>query len=240
LIQDLAEITLFKDIPKDRLEEFRPLFKLRRFNKNHILIYEDDPGDEVYFIRSGMVKVYRMKEAQEIVFNFHFPGNAVGELEAICEAKRLPRMASVEAFEPVTAWMLAKQDLLSIIDKHPVVLRRAYNLLVERLVIMNRKLRSLTFDDTRTRTADMIMDLYHNFGVAEEGAHRIEFKITQSLLADMLGLTRESVSKVLGEFKKEGVISIEHKTIHILNLPQLERMCQEPNEAAVQRVWHER
>jgi CRP/FNR family cyclic AMP-dependent transcriptional regulator len=240
MIQDLSEITLFKDIPQEDLQELLPLFKNRHFKKNHNLIFENDLSDEVYFIRSGIVKVYRVKEAQEIVFNFHFAGNAVGEVEAICDDKRLHRMASVEAFEPVTAWMIKKQDFLHIIDKHPLVLRRAYNLLLERLSIMNRKVRSLTFDDTRTRTANIIMDLYHNFGVMQDSAYKIDFKITQSLLADLLGLTRESISKMINELKKDNIISIQQKYIYILDLERLEGICNDPDEASTNRVWHER
>lgn len=240
MIQDLTEVTLFKDIPKEHIPDLLPLFKPRHFKKNHNLIFENDWSDEIYFIRSGIVKVYRVKEAQEIVFNFHFPGNAVGEVEAICDTVSWQRMASVEAIEPVDAWVITRKDFLFIIDKYPLVLRRAYNLLLERLMVMNRKVRSLTFDDTRTRTANLIMDLYHNFGGKDGGVCKIDFKITQSLLADMLGITRESISKMLNEFKRDGIISIRQKCIYIMDLEQLERNCNEPDEQSAHRVWHQR
>ncbi|TBL71116.1 Crp/Fnr family transcriptional regulator [Paenibacillus thalictri] len=239
-MQDLSEITLFKDIPREDHPQLLALFKTRNFKKNHNLIFENDHSDEVYFIRSGIVKVYRVKDAQELVFNFHFPGHAVGEIEAICDEKQLYRMASVEAFEPVAAWMLTKKDFLYIINKYPAVLRRAYNLLLERLRIMNRKVRSLTFDDTRTRTANLIMDLYHNCGGQYDGVYRIDFKITQSDLADMLGLTRESISKTVNELKKDGIIEIRQKCIHILDLERLDYICNEPDEMSAHRIWHER
>jgi len=84
------------------------------------------------------------------------------------------------------------------------------------------------------------MDLYHNFGGKNDGVCKIDFKITQSLLADMLGITRESISKMLNEFKRDGIISIQQKCIYITDLEQLERNCNEPEEQSAHRIWHQR
>lgn len=228
---------MFRDIPKDEFPALLPMFKLRHYNKNHKMIFENDRTDEVYCIRSGMVKVYRMRENQELIFNFHLPGDVFGEVEAIVGVKEHNRTASVEAIEAVSAWVLSKTDFLTIIERHPAVMRRAYMILAERLRVMNRKLRSLAFDDTRTQCADLLLDLCYNCGTEQSGVWKIEVKLPQSVLADMLGLTRESVSKIVNEFKREGIVSVRDRHLYIQDAERLQSYCHD-QEDRTSRKWH--
>lgn len=237
LLKDVSEAALFRAIPKDEFPALLPMFKLRQYHKNHQLIFENDQSDEIYCIRSGMVKVYRMRGNQELIFNFHLPGDVVGEVEAIIGAKDHYRMASVEAIEPVTAWVLAKSDLLSIIDRYPDVLRSAYLLLTERLQVMNRKLRSLAFGDTRAQCADLLLDLCYNCGAEQADGWKIQVKLSQNVLADMLGLTRESVSKIVNEFKRDGILSLRDRHLHIHDMTRLQAYCDDPEDRS-SRKWH--
>ena len=87
---------------------------------------------------------------------------------------------------------------------------------------MNRKLRSIAFDDTRTQAADLLLELCRNFGMDAEDGCRIGIRLSQRTLADMVGITRESMSKILSEFKKDGIITIEDRYIHVRDRARLE------------------
>jgi CRP/FNR family transcriptional regulator, cyclic AMP receptor protein len=236
MITDIREIMIFSDIPEEDLPNILPLLKERHFKKNHVLMFENDQSEEIYIIRSGMVKIYRLHEAKEIVLSIAVPGEVLGEVEALSNDNH--RISSIEALENVTTWLISKQDFLDIIDKYPSVLRKAYMVLVERTRVLNRLIRYLTFYDVRTKVANLIMDLYYNFGKPSENGYKIDLKINQSLLASMLGVTRESISKTIGEFQSEGLIDIHEKYFYLLHKDKLESLCHETEEIPSLRKWY--
>ncbi|MHA0858405.1 Crp/Fnr family transcriptional regulator [Paenibacillus sp. CMAA1364] len=236
MITNIRDITIFADIPEEEVHNILPLLKERHFKKNHILMFENDQDDDVYLLRSGMVKIYRMYEGKEIVLSITIPGDIIGEVEALSADSH--RISSIEALESISVWMLSKQDFLYIVDTYPSVMRNAYKILVERTRMLNRMIRYLTFYDLRGKVSNLIMDLYYNFGTTEDNSYKIDLKINQTLLANMLGVTRESISKTLGEFQAEGLIDIRDKYLYLLDLGLLESICQETEEFAPLRKWY--
>ncbi|WP_438348572.1 Crp/Fnr family transcriptional regulator [Paenibacillus sp. FA6] len=236
MINNLSDIPIFSDIPADELQSLTPLLKERHFKKNHILMFENDESEEVYLLRSGMVKIYRMYEGKEIVLSITMAGDIIGEVEALSSDNH--RISSIEALENVSVWLMTKQDFLQIVDKYPSVLRNAYKILVERTRMLNRMIRYLTFYDVRGKVANLIMDFYYNFGTSNDNVFKIDLKINQTLIANMLGVTRESISKTLGEFQSEGLIDIRDKYLYLLDMDLLESICHETEEFPTLRKWY--
>ncbi|KAB2333107.1 Crp/Fnr family transcriptional regulator [Cytobacillus depressus] len=236
MISNIIESSIFSEIPEDELPNILPLLKERHFKKNHVLMFENDQSDEVYIIRSGMAKVCRIHEGREIVLGIVMPGDVIGETEALSNDQY--RISSIEALENVSAWLISRNDFLGIAEKYPSVLKKAYLILVERTRILNRLVRYLTFYDVRTKVANLIMDLYYNFGENCDNGCKIDLKINQSLLANMLGVTRESISKTLSDFQNEGLIDQHGKYFYILDLNKLESICNETEENPTLRKWH--
>ncbi|WP_409272681.1 Crp/Fnr family transcriptional regulator [Neobacillus sp. SCS-31] len=236
MINNLSDFPIFSGLPEDAIQDIMPLLKERQFKKNHILMFENDESDEVYLIRSGMLKVYRLHDGKEIVLSIAMPGEIIGEVEALSNDSY--RISSVEALEPVTTWQIRKQDFLEIAETYPSVFRKAYMILVERIRILNRLVRYLTFYDVRTKVANLIIDFYFNLGRQTDNGYKIEMKINQTLLANMLGVTRESVSKTLTEFQDEKIIDIREKYFYIVDMKKLESLCEETEEIHTLRKWY--
>ncbi|MBY0123357.1 Crp/Fnr family transcriptional regulator [Bacillus sp. S/N-304-OC-R1] len=236
MITKITDCAIFSDIPEQDLPQILPLLKERHFKKNHVLMFENDQGDEVYIIRSGMAKVCRIHEGREIVLGIAMPGDVIGEFEALSNDQY--RISSIEALENVSTWLISRNDLLDIVEKYPSVLRKAYMILVERTRILNRLVRYLSFYDVRTKVANLLMDLFYNFGKACDNGYKIDLKINQSLLANMLGVTRESISKTIGDFQDEGIIDVNGKYFYLLDKTKLELICNETEEIPSLRKWH--
>jgi len=235
MIKDLRQVYYFQDLPDEALQNLAQKLKPRQFNKNHTLIYEEDTNRDVYIIRSGSVKVFSEQDDKEIIFNFFFPGETVGEFEALYPGHS--RIASVQAMEKVHAWVLAKEDFISLTEQYPSVMRRAYTQIVDHLRVLNRKVVYLSCMDVRRKTANLLMDLFFNMGTKEDGQIYIRYKLTHHVLANMIGVTRESLSKVMKEFQDEGLIVIKQKTIYILDLDRLQAMCEINIDHPQQRKW---
>ncbi|OAB47358.1 cAMP-binding protein [Paenibacillus antarcticus] len=236
MITNLSDITIFSELPEEALLRIAPLLKERQFKKNHVLMFENDLSEEVYLIRSGMLKVYRLSEDREIVLSIATAGDILGESEALSSDNH--RISSVEALENVSVWQIGKQDFLYIVEQYPAVLRKAYTILIERMRILNRLIRYLSLYDVRTKTANLIMDLYFNFGKHNDNVYKIDLKIRQSLMANMLGVTRESISKTLSDFQAEGILDIQDKYLFILDKSKLESICNKIEEIPELRKWN--
>lgn len=236
MINKISEIAIFADIPEIDAPHIISKLRERQFKKNHVLMFENDLSEDVYIIRSGMVKVYRIHEGKEIVLSISMPGDILGEVEALSNDNH--RISSIEALENVSVWQMTKQDFLQTVDQYPSVLRKAYMILVERTRMLNRLIRYLTFYDVRTKAANLLVDLYYNFGKPDGDNYKIDLKINQSLLANMLGVTRESISKTLGDFQNEGLIDIREKYFYLLDKSQLEAICCETEEVPALRKWY--
>lgn len=235
MITDLREIRYFQELPDRAIQDLKTRLKPRQFNKNHTLIYEEDTSQDVFLLRSGSVKVFSLQDDKEIIYNFFFPGEVIGEFEALYPGQI--RIASVEAMETVHAWMLTKEDFIEFTERYPSVLRRAYIELVDHLRVLNRKVVYLSCMDVRHKAANLLADLYFNMGIEDRDQIYIRYKMTHHLLANMIGVTRESLSKVLKDFQDEGLILIKQKTIYILNLKQLFDICDASVVQSRQRRW---
>lgn len=236
MITELSEIPIFSDVDQDALTTIYPLLKERQFKKNHILMFENDESEDVYIVRSGKLKIFRLHEDKEIVLSFALPGEILGEVEALSAVNY--RISSVEAIENVSAWQIRKKDFLCLIEKHPSILKNAYKILAERTRMLNRLIRYLSLYDVRAKVANLIVDFYINFGVKKDLEDKIDLKINQSFLATMLGISRESISKTLNDFQDEELIEIRDKNIYILDMKRLESICDQAEEIQILRKWN--
>lgn len=167
--------------------------------------------------------------------NFQFPGDIIGEMETIATYPR--RVATVETMETSHFWIMNRSDFISIMERHPSVLKRAYNRLLDHLSNMNNKVRYLSYLDVRLKLANLLLDLYYNLGKPAESAYKIDCKVTHHLLANMIGVTRESISKVMRELQEEGVLMMNQKYIYITDLEKLQSMCDDMDDSPAYRKW---
>ncbi|MBL1225586.1 Crp/Fnr family transcriptional regulator [Enterococcus sp. BWR-S5] len=235
MIDYLKDIEIFTDLSEDELASYEHFFRIRNYKKNHILMFENDDTEEIYFIKSGLLKIYRMHEDKEIILGIATPGDVIGETEALSDVEY--RLSTVEALSDVSLLTISKKNFLLLIDEHSCILKRAYSVLASRTRLLNRLIRYLSFYDVRRKVANLIADFYYNFGNNEDGMLKIDMKINQSLFANMLGVSRESVSKTLNELQDEKIINFRGKYLHIIDKEKLFSMCDEAEEIQDLRKW---
>ncbi|BFH70042.1 Crp/Fnr family transcriptional regulator [Paenibacillus dendritiformis] len=235
MLSSLQHVFLLQDLSQEDFDQILPLVKTRTYKKNQILIHEDDDSSDIYILREGLVKVYRLYHDKEIILNFQFPGDIIGEMETIATYPR--RVATVETMETSHFWIMNRSDFISIMERHPSVLKRAYNRLLDHLSNMNNKVRYLSYLDVRLKLANLLLDLYYNLGKPAESAYKIDCKVTHHLLANMIGVTRESISKVMRELQDEGVLMMNQKYIYITDLEKLQSMCDDMDDSPAYRKW---
>lgn len=203
--------------------------------KDHVLFHQTDLANAMYIVRTGTLQIFRQEEDRIIVLGHQFPGQPIGELEAVHHDKR--RLASVSALETTKLWKIEIKALEELITLYPEILRRILYIVSDRLSQADRKIEYLAFLDSRIRIANLLLDLYANFGKQTEQGFLINWKTTHQQLGNMIGIGRESATRALQGLQQDGIISLQKRMITITNMKDLYTLAggQDTTET---RKWH--
>ncbi len=215
----LATVPLLSRIPPDELRRFGELTREKQYPKGSVILFEDDPGDSLFIVRSGRVKVVLVAEdGREVILGVLGVGEHFGELSLIDDQ---PRSAHVIAMEDATLLVLRRDDFRRRVESNPSV---AWALLAElsrRLRRADGKIGGLVLLDVPGRIARLLLD------VADEGGTpTIDKPLTHQIIAQMIGASRETVSRTMREFQDAGLIGVEHRRITIQDRARLKTRAQ--------------
>jgi CRP/FNR family cyclic AMP-dependent transcriptional regulator len=192
----------------------------KSYPKGSVILFEDDPGDSLFVVRDGRVKVVLVAEdGREVILGILGVGEHFGELALIDDQ---PRSAHVVAMEDSTLLVLRREDFRRRVEQNPAV---AWALLIElsrRLRRADDKIGSLVLLDVPGRIARVILD-----AADSGGSETIEKPLTHQTIAHVIGASRETVSRAMREFVDAGWISTERRRIKVTDRPALEKRSQQ-------------
>lgn len=219
----LRKVQCFSGLSDKELEVLSSCLVKRTFGRGMILFHKGSPGQSLYIIESGKVRIFLLSEmGQEISVNVYGPGDVLGELALL---DGLPRSAGAMVMERTVAYTLYREDFLRCLDRCPGLARGIIRELTARLRYTTACMENLAFLDVHGRVAAKLLELADRFGLQGEGIE-IEMRLTQAELATWVAARRESVNKVLGVFRDQGLIDINGQQIIILDRPGLENYIQ--------------
>ena len=222
----MSRVTMLRNVPflaalsDQELEVLAESLGKRTFGKGMIIFHKGSPGQTLYIIESGKVRIFILSESgQEISVNIYGPGDVFGELALL---DGLPRSAGAVAMEKTVTFTLHRDDFLRHLEACPRMARSIMEVLSTRVRYTTDYAESLAFLDVYGRVAAKLLELADRYGVQKEGIE-IELRLTQAELASWVGASRERVNKVLGTLRDYGLIEIEGQRITILDRPGLKR-----------------
>ncbi len=219
-IDFLATVPLFKSLDGAELARFADLVREKSYPKGSVILFEDDPGDSLFLVRDGRVKVVLVAEdGREVILGLLGVGEHFGELSLIDDQ---PRSAHVIAMEESTLLVLRRDDFRRRVEASPQV---AWSLLAElsrRLRRADDKIGSLVLLDVPGRIARMLLD-----SADEGGSPLIEKPLTHQTIAHLIGASRETVSRAMREFQDSGWISTDRRRIRITDRAALDKRAQQ-------------
>lgn len=181
----------------------------RTYSKQTILINEGDRSDFLYVILEGRVKVFVGDEkGREVILNIQGPGEYFGEIALLDES---PRSASVMTLEPSRLAFVSREELTRYLSEHPdasVKLLRAFALRIRELTELAK---NLALSDVYGRVARTLLKMARE----RDGQWVIEQRLTHQDIADMVGASREMVSRIMKDLAKGGYIQTQKKIITI-------------------------
>jgi len=220
-VEGLGRSPLFAALEPAAQQELRAQMVEVRLPRGQSLFDEGDPGDRLYVVTEGKVKLGRTSsDGRENLLAIQGPGQMFGELSLFDPG---PRSATVTAVTDAAFLSLSHEDLLRWLDGRPAVARGLLNQLAGRLRKANDVVADLVFSDVPGRVAKALLDLADRFGrTADDGVH-VHHDLTQEELAQLVGASRETVNKALADFASRGWLRLEARAVLLLDVERLRR-----------------
>jgi CRP/FNR family cyclic AMP-dependent transcriptional regulator len=211
----LQNVPLFSQLSPADLHRVEEVARERTYPRNSVILFEDDPGDALYVVKQGQVKVVLIGEdGREVILSVLGEGQFFGEMALLDDE---PRSAHVIAMEDSTLVVLRREEFQGILAQSPALALALLRELTRRLRRADEKVGSLVLLDVNGRVARLLLDM-----AEEAGGDRITKRLTHHTIAQMIGSSRETVSRTMRELSEKGFIDVTRKDILLRDRPGLE------------------
>lgn len=221
-------ITICRSLRPDVLASMRSLGTLQRLRASQPVFHEGDPARRVFMLTLGSLKIYSLLgDGRRQVTGFMFPGDFLGiSMEG-------EYAFTIEALEDSELWWFSREAFDRFIEAHPSVERELYRLAAHELAAAQRQMVLLGRKTAAERLASFFVDLLkRQQQVGGENARAFDLPMSRLDIADYLGLTKETVSRMLAELRNRRLIKLEKlNRVEVLDSAGLEDVAS-GNEAA--------
>ena len=210
-VELLKKVSLFQNVEDSELTKVANLLSPRDCPKDTHIVTQDEPGDAMFIIAKGRVKVVLYGDnGREVILTLLKSGEFFGEMALLDD---LPRSANVIAHEDSQVLVLKRDQFAEHIRNSPTTALNVMAELSRRLRRADEIIGNLATLDVYGRVAHIMIDLAKKDGEEVEEGILIRERPTQQDIASMIGTSRETVSRVLSEFQKRGFVEMRGREI---------------------------
>ena len=206
-------VPLFSGLEDDDLQSLISATTRRKFPKEGVVFFEHDLGDALFMIVSGRVKVTILSDdGRETILAVLSDDDFFGEMSLLDNE---PRSATAIAMQDTEMVVLRQRDFLSIVEKRPRVAINLLAVLSSRLRKANQQIGNLALHDVYGRVARILLEMASETGKRREDGRVAFRRPTHQEIANMIGATRETVSRMISDPHRQGFIEISGKDVII-------------------------
>jgi CRP/FNR family cyclic AMP-dependent transcriptional regulator len=211
----LKNIQLFSSLTDEELFHISSKVILKEFKKNEVILYEQDTNEFMYIILSGKVKVIQTTEdGKEIILATHKSSELFGEVSLI-DGKTSP--ATVLATEGSLVAIISKRDFYFLLSNQSKVLEKLLHILCSRLRESWKRIHILNFNNASQRIKMLFLMLSYDNGKKTSEGVILNIRLTHQNIADMVGLTRETVTRIIDKWRNNGEIKVLKNKLILLS-----------------------
>jgi CRP/FNR family cyclic AMP-dependent transcriptional regulator len=205
-IKSLKKTALFSSLTTDELRQVLDNIVIKNFKKNEIILHEENTSQFMYIILDGEAKVVQSTDTgKEIIMSVHQSGDFFGELSLI-DGKTAP--AAVCATRDSVTAIISKQDFFALLLGQNKVLENLLRILCSRLRESMKKIQILNFNNAAQRIKMLFLLLSETYGEQSANGTTLKIRLIHQDIADMTGLTRETVTRILDKWRRSGEIQV--------------------------------
>ncbi len=219
ILKNNAYFEILNDTERHKLGK---IIKLKSYQKSEIIFMEGEKGKGLFLIISGKIKLVKMSEdGGEQILHIFKRGNVFAEVVLFDKG---PYPATAIALEKSIVGLIRHKEMNELIKNNPSIAIKLLNVMSKRLRSAQEKIRNFGLKNSASRVAGIINYLMEEYGQKYENEIKIELSLTQEELSNMAGVSRETISRILNEFAKDGLLSVKRKQIIVKKPVRLKEM----------------
>lgn len=185
------------------------------YERNKTIFFPGDPAERVYFLSKGAVKLSRVYEAGEEITVALLRENSVFGVLSLITGDRSDRFYHAVAFTPVELMSLQADQVGAALKEHPELSAIMLRGLSSRILQTEMMIETLAHRDMGSRLVSFLLILCRDFGVPGESGITVDLKLSHQAIAEAIGSTRVTVTRLLGDLREQSMISIHKKKITV-------------------------
>jgi CRP-like cAMP-binding protein len=218
-IESLRTVSIFADLPAAALEQLARGSLPRTYRRGHVLCNEGDPGESIYILEEGQLRVTQWTAAgDEAVLAVVEAPAAVGELSLLDGS---PRSATLTAIGPVRLRLIPRKAFIALIQEQPQIVPGLLATLASLIRRANARQVDLLTLDVPGRLAKWLIARAERTGAPVDGGLSIDLARSQGELAAEIGTTRPTLNRALRSFEEQGIIATDGPRVTILDMTRL-------------------
>ena len=218
----LKNMPLFAELSESDLAVIGALTITRSYRKDMIIFMEDELGEGFYYVKSGKVKIlHTALDGREHIIHILGSGEVFAEV-LLFQKGGYP--ATAIALEDSVIGVIKNSDLEQAVLTYPSIALQLIKVLSQKLLQAQMQIKALAFSDTYARTAENLVNLARKYGKQTELGLEIDIDMTRQELANLVGTSRETVTRALSSLKKAQIIDLADHKIIVLQWDKLENL----------------
>ena len=206
VFENLKQMQMFSSLTSDDISTFIGKIIIKRFRKNQTILFEDETNAYMYMLLSGRVKVVQvMEDGKESIRAIHKTGDSFGEL-SLLDCKTSPAM--VVAMEDTTAAIIRRENFFAILYKQRRVLDNLLQMFCFRLRDSWDRFQMVNFKNATQRVIMLLQQQSCEHGEKIPAGVLLIDRLTHQNIADIVGLNRETVTRIIDKLQKDGAITV--------------------------------
>ncbi|MDI6600199.1 MAG: Crp/Fnr family transcriptional regulator [Thermoanaerobacteraceae bacterium] len=216
----IKKVPIFSMLDEDTLRQIATIVTERPYKKNMIIFFEGEPGEAVYFVVKGKVKIFKTNaDGKEQIIHIMEDGDVFAE-SVIFTGLNYP--ASAEVLEDSVIGMLRCYDLENLIKQNGSLAVAIINFMGRRLQFVSGQIKNLGLRDAMGRVVDVIIKMAERGRETPNGI-MIDFRLPRQEFASMAGTTRETATRALSALQREGSVFLDRDILYIKDMKKLKR-----------------
>jgi CRP-like cAMP-binding protein len=219
----LKNINLFQGMTEEQMRMVEQRTIMREVRRREVLYLPGDAGDRIFLLKRGVVKISGLQEdGREVVLALLRKGEVFGEEAVIDEA---PRDHMAVAYEDALICIITREDFMDILRSHPELMFKVTKLIGLRLKTFRTRVEHLLFKGASQRLAATLMELAREHGIPDAHGVLVPLRLSQQDLANLIGVTRESVNLALSDFRRKGLVVLEGRSLRLPRPQAFQELC---------------
>ncbi|GBG08831.1 hypothetical protein B1748_04200 [Paenibacillus sp. MY03] len=207
----------------ESFERLRGIMYIKSVEKGSCLFWEGDAADKLFYIFEGRIKSTKMSDAgRSLTLYLHQNGDLIGQMEPF---KDSTHSTSAEVTEDAKVGVIQRKDLETLLWQHGDLALEFMKWMGLMHRLTQTKFRDLMLFGKTGALCSLLIRLCNSYGEENEEGIRIDLKLSNTEMADMIGATRESVNRMLADLKKENVITYKDGHYTVNRIEYLKEVC---------------